>query len=431
METVPPMHSEDHFPLPSAKARARWSARASLLVLGVLLFAGGMGYVGWSNRPLPPLRYPQRALPTDNGYVRLVETLNRISPLPRVTPLRRPMEAPLPVLREAVEADREDLTELRRLLGGAIVRPHLADFPLPRCHEALLLLTAQSRLERESGHAGKAFETALDAVALSAVVGREVDYRFGFFWTRSGEEAARTYLPYLTAVEARTVGRRLEEILPRFPEWKDCVEQLRLETLLQARHALTDSHRFGQVLNLEEGDTPWGALRDRALLSLYPRASGYEELERWYAEVREEAAQPFPRRRYRSYPRGWFPYRLQNGMPTDEMPELNRARLELLRLQLALHEYRLRRGRYPADLAALAPEILAVLPTDPFTGDPYRYRRRGGVYLLYSVGPNGLDENGKPFPKETSPRHISMPTRRDAGDLVVEQVDSVPGRLHR
>lgn len=389
-------------------------------MLGVVLFAGGMGYIGWSNRPLPPLRHPQRAQPAANGYFRLVETLNRITPLPRLTPLRRPMEAPLPLLREAVEADREDLAELRRLLRGPIVSSRQLRFPTPRCHEAFLLLTAQSRLERESGRTGKAFETALDTIALGAVVGREVDYRFAFFWTRPVAEAARTYLPYLTAAEARAAGRRLEGILPRFPEWKDCVEQLRLETLLQARFALTDSRRFGQVLSLEEGDTPWGAFRDRALLSLYPRASGYAELERWYEEVRAEAAQPFPRRRHRTYPRGWFPYRLQNGMPTDEMPELNHARLELLRLQLALQEYRLRRGRYPESLAALTPEFLAALPTDPFTGDPYRYRRRGGGYLLYSVGPNGFDEGGKPFPREISPNRVSMPTRRDAGDLVVE-----------
>jgi hypothetical protein len=31
---------------------------------------------------------------------------------------------------------------------------------------------------------------------------------------------------------------------------------------------------------------------------------------------------------------------------------------------------------------------------DPFAGDPMKYRRKAGGYVLYSVGPDGSDDGG-------------------------------------
>lgn len=80
------------------------------------------------------------------------------------------------------------------------------------------------------------------------------------------------------------------------------------------------------------------------------------------------------------------------------------ARLEVLRI--ALDEFYKKNQRYPADsegLAALRSETRGVLEADP----PYRavaldgwdrpfvYRIAGeGPPILYSIGPNGIDEQG-------------------------------------
>jgi len=75
------------------------------------------------------------------------------------------------------------------------------------------------------------------------------------------------------------------------------------------------------------------------------------------------------------------------------------ADFEVLRAAAALAEYRLRGlggagGPYPESLDALVPDVVAVVPTDPFAGAPLRYERRGDGYLLYSVGTNGIDDGG-------------------------------------
>jgi hypothetical protein len=50
----------------------------------------------------------------------------------------------------------------------------------------------------------------------------------------------------------------------------------------------------------------------------------------------------------------------------------------------------------PPRLQALVPEYLARVPEDPFSGQPLLYRPHGTNWLLYSVGPDGVDNGGRP-----------------------------------
>jgi hypothetical protein len=66
-----------------------------------------------------------------------------------------------------------------------------------------------------------------------------------------------------------------------------------------------------------------------------------------------------------------------------------------LRLALTLAAYRADHGRYPPNLDALAPDYLDMIPDDLFSGKTLIYRPSTTGYLLYSVGVNGLDEDGR------------------------------------
>lgn len=71
---------------------------------------------------------------------------------------------------------------------------------------------------------------------------------------------------------------------------------------------------------------------------------------------------------------------------------------------IALERCRLRRGRYPADLAALVPEFVAEVPRDWYDGGALRYRANDdGTYLLYSIGNDGQDDGGDPTPRGDGP----------------------------
>jgi tRNA A-37 threonylcarbamoyl transferase component Bud32 len=66
-----------------------------------------------------------------------------------------------------------------------------------------------------------------------------------------------------------------------------------------------------------------------------------------------------------------------------------------LLLAFALACYHKDQGRYPEKLDALAPAYLREIPLDLFTGKGLIYRPAEKGYLLYSVGSNGLDDQGR------------------------------------
>jgi hypothetical protein len=93
---------------------------------------------------------------------------------------------------------------------------------------------------------------------------------------------------------------------------------------------------------------------------------------------------PFPNRpRYarwdwRSLATSFFPG-LERAV---ESGDTHNGVLGVAEIGVALRRYRLDRGDYPEDLAALMPVYLARLPIDPVTGRPPVYERRGAGFTL-------------------------------------------------
>ena len=94
------------------------------------------------------------------------------------------------------------------------------------------------------------------------------------------------------------------------------------------------------------------------------------------------------------------------------LPTLNRAvelhdeartELELAKLALALVVFKAETGAYPADLNALTPKYVPEIPLDIFSLEPLIYRRAEKGYLLYSIGCNMIDDDGKRDRKSGEP----------------------------
>ena len=105
-------------------------------------------------------------------------------------------------------------------------------------------------------------------------------------------------------------------------------------------------------------------------------------------------------------------------------PELSRVRVNdardlmgdnTLMLQLALRAYQLENGVYPPALKSLVPNYIKAVPADPFGGgEALRYKLNGKTYALWSIGPDGVDDGGKPIPPKSAP-HPSFPNERPRG----------------
>lgn len=81
---------------------------------------------------------------------------------------------------------------------------------------------------------------------------------------------------------------------------------------------------------------------------------------------------------------------------SEERHDLAAAHLRLLATELALRCYRCDQGNPPGNLQQLVPKYLQRIPSDPFSGHPLVYRPSGTNWLLYSAGPDRVDDGGKP-----------------------------------
>ncbi|MEO8427574.1 MAG: hypothetical protein ABI651_10735 [Verrucomicrobiota bacterium] len=87
------------------------------------------------------------------------------------------------------------------------------------------------------------------------------------------------------------------------------------------------------------------------------------------------------------------------------------AYLRLFLCGMAVRAFYLEQGTYPTNLADLVPIYLDAVPLDQFSGKPLHYRKTSQDFLLYSVGPDGIDDGGKPIP---------LPPAAPKGDLLFE-----------
>ena len=71
------------------------------------------------------------------------------------------------------------------------------------------------------------------------------------------------------------------------------------------------------------------------------------------------------------------------------------AHERLLAAELALRCYQSEKATVPTRLDELATNYLGKVPLDPFTSQRLIYRPRGTNWLLYSVGPDGVDDGGR------------------------------------
>jgi hypothetical protein len=68
----------------------------------------------------------------------------------------------------------------------------------------------------------------------------------------------------------------------------------------------------------------------------------------------------------------------------------------LLQVDFAIRAFKYDRGRLPASLTELVPDVLATEALDPFTGQPFIYQAtEDDKFTLYSVGKDGQDNDGR------------------------------------
>jgi hypothetical protein len=69
------------------------------------------------------------------------------------------------------------------------------------------------------------------------------------------------------------------------------------------------------------------------------------------------------------------------------------SRQNICLLAAAVREYQSKHNQLPEKLENLVPEVLPSLPADPLSGESFRYRVKGNLGVIYSIGLDGKDND--------------------------------------
>ena len=264
---------------------------------------------------------------------------------------------------------------LRSVTG---LTPYYADFRV-----LARLVNFEAKLKEERGDWNGAMNARLDCIQMgvqiphgSSLIGALV----GIAIQNMGRSGGGKLAPRLSAKEAKAATKRLEEILEHQANWSDTIQeevwitQYNLESTLPPIpfvKAILINNSVGYLKGIRDNfKKPYAAHPPSPPIPFDPGS--------------QALAGVFDKSNFKD--------------------ALNRTQNATLLLELALQAHKLEKGRYPVSLSELSPSYLKHIPDDPFAlAGALKYRSEGESYVLYSVGPDGKDDNGNPIDDPNSP----------------------------
>lgn len=384
-----------------------WPILAIWIAALLLLGAKGVAFLirVRTNMPPTPVAIPAAALPSPNAYDYY---LNAGKYVKGRANLKLGIEAREKVLRDNAKA----LRLLREGFKYRYVCPPLRgvgyvnkyEVVWDRLHKFPALLGCE-RMSREMRHdyAG-AMNSYIDAVK----VGEDLPHGGGIMGSMDvrlfccvGRSTVWHTIEELDAKQSRAAVLRLENIMSNHVPFADILEQDKWTTVSELLDAMNhrDWQKFVQSYRLKNKAI------EKSTDELRITLLGKDEIIKRYIEFSDQwianAKRPYAAGKCCPKDRP-FPF---DG---DVYPQYDIFRFEyirdsetgnaLLMLSLALHAYKLEHNEYPDSLSDLVPSYVKKIPSDPFkTKGQLGYKRTGKCYVLYSVGPDGKDDGGRPI----------------------------------
>ena len=350
--------------------------------------------------------------------------------------------------RAFVQKNAKALEMMQEALQKPIVPPTGRDFDNLSVGENDGALRNLARLVMQRNRVAVADEDwdsalngALDIVQMGVSVGKSVG-TLGMFNSASLQNMGRmdmwNWIEHSDARTALQAARRLEELDAAAPTYADIMREEKWSGLLRLKEWLAspDWQKLRQSDAKEIAKKIDNLAEREAFLTMMEalRKTSDRDILRHYTETMDavvaQFAQPFQLKpatipapvdqfsaQFTSLYAG--PQKEIAPLPRRAIWEKVRAGNRALLTALALQAFVKDNAHYPEKLDELRGKYLQEVPSDPFGADtPLIYRRKGESYLLYSVGPNGVDDGGVTIKAKDETRTDGLNAE---GDLVVGQ----------
>ena len=302
--------------------------------------------------------------------------------------------------------------------------------PYDKFREGARLMALESRVRAERGDAKGAADAGLDGVTMgkqimigSPLLGGLV----GVACQAVGRRPVWDVIERLEAREARASLLRLEKMRRIKADYADLLTEERYYILGTMRDTFKDPNGAvmawsgGEAETESDSEATLQAAANRLTIFFLGRQRIVDNLNQGIDDAIAYTRKP--------YAEAHNPPRLPGDLFSQTLlPVLYEARIKfvsndtedaLLMTRIALHAYRLDKGKFPATLAALCPEYRERLPVDPFShNEPLRYI--AAKNLLYSIGPDGRDDGGTPIDNPGAKTEMArrVPNADSQGDIV-------------
>jgi hypothetical protein len=351
---------------------------------------------------------PKWLAPPPNGAPGLVDRLESV-PLPQ-----RPGEQELQELHTALEQAAEALALAQQLADMPRGRyavawaPDLIGTLMPHVHNCrdvarLLILDALARsVDGDGDGAVRSCRAAANVgrsigdepVAISQVVRRvcvtqAVHALEGILARTTASAGSLEEMQKLLTVESAEPSLLIAARGDRAIQFQP-LELMRTGQFNRATYKMRPSWMGDRADGWRDGSTARGA--EAAYLRYW---TAYVEIVKMPTEIQEDRLAQLVE------PNAPLPPLLAGLTGKANLPRMARgfhiaqARQRCAAAALAAERYRIAQGHWPDSAKALVPAYLADLPCDPFDGQPVRVKRKADGLVVYSVGPDRVDDGGK------------------------------------
>jgi len=282
-----------------------------------------------------------------------------------------------------------------------------------RATARLFWMEADAHLEK--GEFGAAADSAADCICMAQHAGSQhclLSWFTGRACEAIGERALDEAIPSLNAAECRTVLRRLQGVEARRLPF---VQIIGGEATLQRvvfKELMADPDRMREAFETDD-DPPMSDGALRLLHDVFMPVS-WKRLDEYYDKLLRMAVLPYGERDrdFEPPPDFFLAVAAPHAGNLFLLDASTRTAALLRQLQVAARCFALEKGRPPATLRDLVPTYMEHVPDDPFGTGPLKLGRKDETLLIYSVGPDGMDDEGKPF--------TDSPLKAESGgDIVV------------
>ena len=407
----------------AASKQNPWT-KGEKFLLGAILLTVALATLGvlWGNRDsaMPHVAVPSPTMPVRNAYDTFlaasvavngnvdeaVMTTPPVYTSPRTPPhLYSPTEKATLLRGNAVA-----LSLLRRGLTQPYQNPPIRSFSqgMPyyaRFRHLARLLTLDSQVRESQGNWAGAVGSGLDSVQLGTMIPRGapiIGMLVGNACQAIGRYRTWGEVEHLDAAQAKVEARRMEAILKAHVPYAEVLQEEKwagqaglMETFRKPGWRAELREVTGYEVDSGARPTP-GQWAQALLISRRSVMNDYTETMDQYIQ---NAHQPYAVHPEASPSTDFIANSVADVSSGARFRDAySMTENALLLICFALRAYKAEHGAYPATLAALVPAYLTASPDDPFASSgPLRYQRLGKKYLLYSIGPDGKDDGGKPI----------------------------------